>query len=106
VAQQRRESAQPVLDFDTGKLLEYRQLLRDPKHKEIWTKAGAKEFGRLAQGVGGRIDGTNCWKKGERTPSLAPNVRPNLIGLNAACLLIDPCRLARSSEIVLEGVSL
>jgi hypothetical protein len=33
--------------------------LRDPKHKEIWTKAGANEFGRLAQGVGGRIDGTN-----------------------------------------------
>jgi len=53
VAQRRRESAQPVLDFDTGKLLEYCQLLRDPKHKEIWTKAGANEFGRLAQGVGG-----------------------------------------------------
>ena len=35
-----------------------------------------------------------CWKKGERAPSLAPNVRPNLIGLNAACLLIDRCRLA------------
>jgi len=34
-------------------------LLRDPKHKEIWTKAGANEFGRLAQGVGRRIDGTN-----------------------------------------------
>jgi hypothetical protein len=53
VAQRWQESAQPVLDFDTGKLLEYRQLLRDPKHKEIWTKAGANEFGRLAQGVGG-----------------------------------------------------
>jgi hypothetical protein len=53
VAQRRRGSANPVLDFDTGKLLEYRQLLRDPKHTEIWTKAGANEFGRLAQGVGG-----------------------------------------------------
>jgi hypothetical protein len=61
VAQQRRESAKPVLDFDTDKLLEYRQLLRDPKHKEIWTKAGANEFGRLAQGVDGRIDGTNTY---------------------------------------------
>ncbi len=59
VAQQRRESANPVLDYDTRKLLEYRQLLRDPKHIEIWTKAGANEFGQLAQGVGGRIDGTN-----------------------------------------------
>ncbi len=52
VAQRRRESANPVLDYNTGKLLEYRQLLRDPKHEEIWTKAGANEFGRLAQGVG------------------------------------------------------
>lgn len=59
VTQRRRESANPVLDWDTGKLLEYRQLLRDPKHKELWTKAGANELGRLAQGVGGRIDGTN-----------------------------------------------
>ncbi len=59
VVQQRRDSANPVLDFDTGKLLEYCQLLQDPKHKEIWTTAGANEFGRLAQGVGGQIDGTN-----------------------------------------------
>jgi hypothetical protein len=59
VAHQWRESANPVLNFDTGKLLKYCQFLRDPKHKDIWTKAGANEFGRLAQGVGGRIDGTN-----------------------------------------------
>jgi hypothetical protein len=59
VAQRRRQSASSVLDKDTGKLLEYRQLLRDPKHKEIWTKAGANEFSRLAQEEGGRIDGTN-----------------------------------------------
>ncbi len=55
-AQWRRESTSPVLDQDTGKMLEYCQLLRDPKHEAIWSKA---EFGRLAQGVGGRIDGTN-----------------------------------------------
>ena len=30
-----------------------------PNTKEIWTKAGANEFGRLAQGVGRQIDGTN-----------------------------------------------
>ena len=59
VAQQRRESANPVLNHKTGKLLEYWQLLRDPKHKEHWTTAGANKFGRLAQEVGGRITGTN-----------------------------------------------
>jgi hypothetical protein len=59
IARWRREFASPVLDQDTGKVLEYCQLLRDPKHKVIWSKAGANKFGRLAQGVGGRIDGTN-----------------------------------------------
>jgi hypothetical protein len=50
IAQQQRESANPVLDHASRKLLEYRQLLRDPKHKELWTKPGANEFERLAQG--------------------------------------------------------
>jgi hypothetical protein len=35
VAQQRRESASPILNQDTGKMLEYHQLLRDPKHEAI-----------------------------------------------------------------------
>jgi hypothetical protein len=40
-------------------MLEYRQLLRHPKFKEAWNRAAANEFGRLAQGIGGRIEGTN-----------------------------------------------
>ncbi len=59
IARRRREFASPVLNQDTGKMLEYRQLLHDPKHKAIWSKAGANEFGQLAQGVGWRIDRTN-----------------------------------------------
>ena len=49
------EEALAVLDHDTGKLIKYTSLLRHPKFKEIWGKAAADEFGRLAQGVGGRI---------------------------------------------------
>ena len=48
-----------VLDADTGEMLEYRKLIRHPKYKEDWSTSCANEFGRLAQGVGGRIDGTN-----------------------------------------------
>ena len=59
VARRRREAAHSVLDQDTGKLLEYRQLLKDPKFKQIWTRSAADEFGRLAQGIGGRIKGTD-----------------------------------------------
>ena len=48
-----------VFDEETGRMLNYRQLFTHPKHKEVWTTSSADEFGRLAQGVGGRIEGTN-----------------------------------------------
>ena len=47
--------AMAVMDKDTGKMLNYRQLLRHPKYKKEWSTSSANEFGRLAQGVGGRI---------------------------------------------------
>jgi hypothetical protein len=43
----------------TGQYLNYRQLIRDPKHKETWTTSAANKFGRCAQEVGGRVRGTN-----------------------------------------------
>ena len=49
-----------VLDADTGELLEYRQLIRNPKYKEDWKYSFGNEIGRLAQGMpGGRARGTN-----------------------------------------------
>ena len=48
-----------VMDAETGKLLNYKQLLNHPKYKGKWQILSANEFGRLAQGVGGRIKGTN-----------------------------------------------
>ena len=51
-----------VMDAETGKLLNYRQLMRDPKYKKQWSVSSANEFGRLANGVGGRIKGTNTIK--------------------------------------------
>lgn len=48
-----------VLDQDTGTLLNYRALLRHPAYHDDWTKSSANEFGRLANGVGGRVKGTN-----------------------------------------------
>ena len=59
VARRRREAAHSVLDHETVQLLEYRQLVKNPKFKEIWTRSAADEFGRLAQGIGGRIKGTD-----------------------------------------------
>ncbi len=43
----------------TGQYLNYRQLIRDPKHKEIWSTSAANEFLHIAQGVQGRVKETN-----------------------------------------------
>ena len=44
--------ATPVLDHDTGKTLEHRQLRRHPKYKDVWDKSYGNELGRLCQGIG------------------------------------------------------
>ena len=44
-----------VLDEQTGQLLNYKQLMRDPKYKKNWSTSSANEFGRLANGVEGCI---------------------------------------------------
>ena len=41
-----------VMDVDTGKMLEFRQLRKHPKYKKIWDTSYANELGRLCQGVG------------------------------------------------------
>jgi hypothetical protein len=53
------EHAQLVCNNKTGEYFNYRQLIQYPKHKEIWSASAADEFGRLDQGVRGRVKGTN-----------------------------------------------
>ncbi len=62
VARRRCEAAHTVLDQETGELLEYRRLLKHPRFKEVWNRSAADEFGRLAQGIGGRIKGTDTMR--------------------------------------------
>ncbi len=45
-------NALAVLDRNTGKLLEHRQLRKDPRYKTVWDRSYANELGRLCQGVG------------------------------------------------------
>ena len=56
------EHALAVMDQATGKLLNYRALQRNPKYKKDWNTSAANEFGRLANGVGGRVKGTKTIK--------------------------------------------
>ena len=58
------QSANSVTDPSTGKQLEYKQLINHPDRKfhQMWQRSSANEFGCLAQGVGGRIEGTDTIK--------------------------------------------
>jgi hypothetical protein len=51
--------ANSVINEDTGAILEYRHLIQDDSTFPVWNKAAANKFGRLAHGVGGRIEGYN-----------------------------------------------
>ena len=53
------EMANAIMDGDTGELLEYQQLMQRPKYQQIWGKSFGNEIGRLAQGMKGRVTGTN-----------------------------------------------
>ena len=57
--QEQCKRVQLIRNNETGKYLNYWQLNQDPKHKEIWNTSAANEFGRLTQGVGGRVKATN-----------------------------------------------
>jgi hypothetical protein len=53
------EYANEIFDDKTGKFLKYCKLISHPKYREVWMHSLANEFGRLAQGVGNRIKGTD-----------------------------------------------
>jgi hypothetical protein len=53
------EMINAVLDEDTGELMEYRHLMKNPKYRQLYGKSYAKELGRLAQGMPGQVEGTN-----------------------------------------------
>jgi hypothetical protein len=42
------ELANAVFDEETGKSLEYRQLVKMEKYRETWTRSFTNELGRLA----------------------------------------------------------
>ena len=53
------QQAMAVMDKEICKLLNYCQLMRHPKYENVWSTSVANKFGRLVQGVGGQIKGTN-----------------------------------------------
>ena len=47
------------MDNETGELMEYRHLMKSPNYREVWGKSSRNKIGRLAQGMPGRVEGTD-----------------------------------------------
>jgi hypothetical protein len=62
------ELTNEVFDKESGKFLKYRKLITHPKYCKVWMHSSANKFGQLAQGVGGRIKGTDTFFY-QQTPS-------------------------------------
>ena len=54
-----KEVLAAVLNKETGELMEYCHLILNPKYRELWQNSYKNELGRLAQGMPGRVKGTN-----------------------------------------------
>ena len=54
-----KEVLAAVLNEETGELMEYRHLIGNPKYRELWQRSYGDEIGRLAQGMPGRVEGTD-----------------------------------------------
>jgi hypothetical protein len=48
-----------IIDPNTGATMEYRHLIKSPKHHDAWAHSFVNELGHLAQGIGNRERGTN-----------------------------------------------
>ena len=67
------DTAAAILDEDTGKLLEYRHLMKHPKYKDVWMKSFAIEIRRLVlAGNVGDMSAT-CRRRVKMLPILARN---------------------------------
>ena len=53
------EIAGAVLDGETGEMMDYCHLRISSLYRDVWGKSFGNEFGRLAQGMPGRVDGMN-----------------------------------------------
>ena len=49
--------ANGIIDEDTRVFTDYRQLIKNPKQKPVWTKYFLNEVGRISLAVGYRVEG-------------------------------------------------
>ena len=77
--------AAPITHRETGKSMEYRDLINDPSTRATWLRSTANEFGRLAQGLSdNRVEPTNTILTNDLpTPILSAATVPKKLNLTA-----------------------
>ena len=53
------EMINTVLNKEIGELMEYQQVMKNPKYRRLYGTEYSKELGRLAQGIPGQAEGTD-----------------------------------------------
>ena len=53
------EMLNAVLNEETGEIMEYQQIMKSPKYRNLYKKSYSKELGRLAQGIPDVVKVTN-----------------------------------------------
>ncbi len=109
--QEQLKRVQLISNNKTGEYLNYWQLNQDPKHKEIWNTSAANEFGRLTQGVGGRVKATNTifFIRKDQVPkdqmkdvtygSFSCNMKPNKTETHQTCLTAGGDRIKYPEDV-------
>jgi hypothetical protein len=99
-----------VLNMDTGKLMEMKHLLVNPKYKEVWGQLYTTELGRLAQGIPGVSKGTDTivFIRRNKVPidqikditygCVCVNYRPEKDDPNRTCLTVGGNRVNYSGD--------
>jgi len=93
-----KEQANAVLDPITGKLLEYRDLLKNPEVGKIWYDACSKEFARLCNGRSkDNTKGTNSIRF-KKPSQLSPGKKLPISGSAPITALKNPIPTASDSQ--------
>jgi hypothetical protein len=50
-----------VMDAETGEMMEYRHLIKKEKYRKTWGHSFCNKIDQLAQGMPGRVEGTNTF---------------------------------------------
>ena len=92
-----------VIYAATVKFLNYKQLMRNPNYKKKWSISSANEFGRLANGVGGRTKNRTNTIKFIRRDEVPKDRRKNVTYGSFVCNIRPEKKRKEGTRFVVGG---